>query len=100
MDGEPSSGDADNDVLRAISSSELVELVDRALPGLRCPACGSDDFALVDRVEEDLRPVLSLHRWKNPTPWAFSSLVSLGCQNCGHLMQFLEENLRRRAALK
>ena len=76
---------------------KIEELLQSDLRGFRCPVCRHDEFAVLDELGSHLRTSLMHYEGDDPVAKQRTRLISLACTNCGHIEQFAEEPLRRRA---
>ncbi len=76
--------------------TKVSELLRAQLRGFKCPVCGNQEFAQLDDVESELRTNLMLYAGDDPIPKKHAQLISIACNNCGHIEQFAELPLRRR----
>jgi hypothetical protein len=79
-------------------SLESVEnLINAALPGLKCPICGSQSFTLVRDFSIHASPQISSYRWMEISPDSFIPTLTFSCDDCGHFLSFAEAELMKRA---
>jgi len=78
-------------------NDKISELLMRELQGFECPVCHHHQFAQLDDVQSNLRSNLMLYDGSDPVPKKHTRLISIACTNCGHIEQFAELPLRRRA---
>jgi hypothetical protein len=84
---------------------KLAKLLDGAGSPLACLRCGTKPLALVDDPSRGLRSGLplwsyglnALARLVDRSPDKRLDVLTLLCPNCGHVEQFSEEVLRRKA---
>jgi len=77
---------------------KIQELLQSDLQGFQCPVCRHGEFAVLDELDSPLRTNLMHYEGDDPIPKQRTRLISFACTNCGHIEQFAEEPLRRRAA--
>lgn len=91
-DEETVSGLLDSELWRSVEAAE--QLVNAALPALKCPICGnSDSFTLQRDFSERSSPQIFSYRWKQPNPDAFVPTLAISCNECGHYLFFAEQDL-------
>ena len=76
---------------------KIDELLQSDLRGFKCPVCRHQEFAQLDDLNSHLRTNLMHYEGDDPVPKQRTRLISMACTNCGHIEQFAEEPLRRRA---
>jgi hypothetical protein len=77
--------------------AKIEELLQSDLQGFHCPVCRHSEFAIFDELGASLRTNLMHYESDDPVPKQRTRLISIACTNCGHIEQFAEEPLRRRA---
>ncbi len=77
---------------------KIQELLQSDLQGFQCPVCRNHEFAIWDDLGSSLRTNLMQYEGDDPRPKQRTLLIAMACTNCGHLEQFAEAPLRRRAA--
>lgn len=87
---------ADGDDKSEMSFDAIVGALNERLRAYRCPVCQSNQFALLEVPDENLRT--NIHLFKGPDPIAKKhiELLTVACTNCGHLEQFVQKLLRER----
>jgi transcription elongation factor Elf1 len=76
---------------------EIDKILQSDLQGFRCPVCRHQEFAVMDDLGSRLRTNLVHYEEGDLVPKQRTRLISIACTNCGHIEQFAEEPLRRRA---
>ena len=76
-----------------VSNADLINLVNSRLPNLKCIVCGSPKFGLFDKANEGLRSRQNLYRKDLGLPNEGAESVTIACQNCGFVHQFLQQFL-------
>ncbi len=84
--------------LVGLSGQEIATKFSSRFPQFRCAVCGTDEFGLVDKVDEGYvsQHTIYLHGSHLPAHVQSADTISMACQNCGHVYQFLLSILRRR----
>ncbi len=77
--------------------AKIEELLQSDLQGFQCPVCRHFEFAILDELGSHLRTNLMHYEGDDPVAKERTRLISLACTNCGHIEQFAETPLRRRA---
>ena len=76
---------------------KIQELLQSDLQGFQCPVCRHCEFAVLDELGSHLRTNLMHYEGDELVAKQRTRLISFACTNCGHIEQFAEEPLRRRA---
>jgi hypothetical protein len=77
--------------------TKIAELLQSDLQGFQCPVCRHHEFVQLDELGSHLRTNLIHYEEGDLIPKQRTRLISIACTNCGHIEQFAEEPLRRRA---
>lgn len=80
----------------------IVGALNENLRAFRCTVCHSDQFAIIEQPDQDLRTNIHLFKGRDPVAKKQVELLTLACTNCGHVEQFVQkvllERLRSRKA--
>jgi hypothetical protein len=76
---------------------KIDELLQSDLQGFQCPVCRHREFAIFDEPGSHLRTNLLQFEGDDPVARHRTRLITMAYTNCGHIEQFAEEPLRRRA---
>jgi hypothetical protein len=74
-----------------------VQLFSDALPNFRCPICQNDGFVVLRDFKADAAPDTVFYARGNGHSTAFMPTLTLNCDDCGYVLPFAEEELRKRA---
>jgi predicted nucleic-acid-binding Zn-ribbon protein len=77
--------------------AEIERLLQSDLQGFQCPVCRHQEFEILDDLGSHLRTNLVHYEEGELIPKQRTRLISIACTNCGHIEQFAEHPLRRRA---
>jgi hypothetical protein len=83
------------------SVEKVGEVLNAALPDLRCPICGTDSFAIVRDFQTRSSPQIISRVWEpGMPPVSLVSTLTIHCDDCGHFLFFAEDELLARAERK